>query len=461
MRASLIIGFAIVAAPSTLHAQHKGHAPPPQQPQPTPQQAPAEEAPTPPHDETQHDEMKDDEMKPRERDHEIRGALDLPMSRVASGTAWIPDDTPMRAYMTRSNGWHLMLHGNVFAGYDYQGTDAGDEELVSQNWIMGMAMRPLGGGHFMARTMLSLEPLTVGKSGYPLLLQSGEAVDGMALVDRQHPHDLFMEIAAAYERPITDRFAFQLYGALAGEPALGPPGFPHRPSAMTDPLAPLGHHWQDSTHIAFGVLTAGLFTRTVKVEGSWFQGREPDDERYDLDLGPLDSGSARITVNPNAQWSAQVSAGYLNSPEELEPDVDVVRTTASIMNTQRFGRRFWTSTVAWGRNTPDEGPATDSVLAESALDLHHLGVTFARAEYVAKTGHDLVLDPAMDDEKFDIAMFTLGHSHAIFREGGLETSLGIRGSVAVIDADLETRYGTQYPLGVMAYVQVQPEIMRH
>lgn len=434
MRAALL-AFAILAAPFTAHAQHEGHAPPV-----------ASETHV--------------AHEPEPHGH-VRGALDLPMSRVASGTAWIPDDTPVRAFTVRSNGWHLMFHGNIFAGYDYQGSDAGGDELVSQNWIMAMAGRPVGRGHFMARTMLSLEPLTVGKSGYPLVLQSGEAVDGMPLVDRQHPHDLFMEIAMAYEHPITDRFAFQLYGGLAGEPALGPPGFPHRPSAMTDPLAPLGHHWQDSTHIAFGVVTAGVFTRTVKLEGSWFQGREPDDERYDLDLGPLDSASARLTVNPNAQWSVQASGGYLNSPEELEPDVDIVRTTASVMNTQRFGRRSWTSTIAWGRNTPDDGAATDSVLAETSIDLHPLGVTFARAEYVAKTGHDLVLDPAMADEKFDIGMFSLGHSHPIFEQGGLETSLGVRGSAAVIDPDLESRYGTQVPLGVMAYLQVQPATTQH
>jgi hypothetical protein len=264
-----------------------------------------------------------------------------------------------------------------------------------------------------------------------------------------------------YERPITDRVAFQLYGALAGEPALGPPGFPHRPSAMSDPLAPLGHHWQDSTHIAFGVVTAGIFTRTLKLEGSWFKGREPDEDRYDLDLGPLDSASARLTFNPSSQWSLQASGGYLDSPEELEPDVDVVRTTASVMNTQRFGQRYWMSTLAWGRNTPSEGPATDSLLAETTLDLHHFGTTFARAEYVAKTGHELALDTAMKDEKFDIAMFSIGHSHAIIREGGVETSLGIRGSAALIDADLESRYGTRYPLGVIAYLQIQPEIMRH
>ena len=367
----------------------------------------------------------------------------------------------MRAFHLRSGDWDLMLHGSVFVGYDYQASDAGDDQLVSQNWLMGMAGRRLAGGYFRARAMLSLEPLTVGKRGYPLLLQSGEQVDGTPLVDRQHAHDLIMEAAAMYERDLTDRLAFQVYAALSGEPALGPVGFPHRPSAMADPLAPLGHHWQDSTHITFGVLTAGVFTRTVKLEGSWFNGHEPDDERYDLDLRTLDSGSVRLTVNPNARWSLQASGGYLASPEELEPDVSLIRTTASASHARRFGRRAWTSTLAWGRNTPSSGPATDAVLAESVIDLDHLGATFARAEYVAKAGHDLALGPAQEAETFRVAMLSVGHTHPVLREGGLETSLGLRGSVGALDADLESRYGTRFPLGVMAYVQLQPQTMQH
>jgi hypothetical protein len=389
------------------------------------------------------------------------GALGLPMSRVGSGTSWLPDDAPMRAFHLEGGGWDLMLHGNVFVGYDYQAGDAGDDQLVSQNWLMAMAGHELAGGRLAARTMLSLEPLTVGRRGYPLLLQTGEQVDGAPLVDRQHAHDLIMEAAAMYERGLTDRVAFQLYAALAGEPALGPAGFPHRPSAMSDPLAPLGHHWLDSTHISFGVLTAGAFTRTAKLEGSWFNGREPDDERYDLDLRAFDAASARLTVNPDAHWSLQASGGYLDSPEELEPGVSVIRTTASASHARRLGRGHWTSTLGWGRNTPSSGPATDAVLAESVLDLDRLGATFARAEYVRKSGRDLALDPAMEDEVFGIATVSLGHTHPVLREGGLETALGVRGSAGVIDAELEPRYGTRFPLGVMAYVQIQPQAMQH
>lgn len=387
------------------------------------------------------------------------GVLGLPHARIGSGTSWLPDESPMRAVMATAGAWHVMVHGNVFLGYDYQAGDRGDDKLISPNWIMAMAGRPVGAGHFTARAMLSLEPLTVGKEGYPLLLQTGEAVDGMPIVDRQHPHDLIMEIAATYEHEIASGIAVQLYGGLAGEPALGPVAFPHRPSALADPLAPLSHHWQDSTHIAFGVVTAGVFTRRAKLETSWFNGREPDDERYDLDLRGFDSASARVTVNPSPRWSLQMSGGYLDSPEELEPDTSVVRTTASATYGKRMARGYWSSTLAWGRNTPSEGPTTDNVLAETMIDLGRVGVTFARAEYAMRAGHDLALDVAMEDETFGVGMLSLGHTHPVLREAGLETSLGIRGSAGLLDPDLRSQYGTRYPVGAMVFVQLQPTVM--
>ncbi len=388
------------------------------------------------------------------------GVLGLPMTRNGSGTAWLPDDSPMRGAHYRGGGWDLMLHGNLFVGYDHQAGDAGDSELVSQNWLMGMAGHPLAGGMFEARTMLSLEPLTLGDNGYPLLLQTGETLDGMPLVDRQHPHDLFMELAGRYEREVTGGVALQLYAALAGEPAVGPVAFPHRPSAMSDPLAPLGHHWIDSTHISFGVLTAGVFTRHAKLEGSWFNGREPDEQRYDLDLRAPDSYATRLSVNPSRAWSLQASYAFLESPETLEPEVSVQRFTASATHAAAIGKhRYWTSTAAVGVNSPSEGPATPAVLAESALDLGHLGVTFVRAEYLVKTGHDFDFPEPMSHVELPIAALSLGHVHPIAEVAGTETALGIRGSVAYVPDELEARYGNRAPLGVMGYVQIQPTLM--
>jgi hypothetical protein len=392
--------------------------------------------------------------------HARTGVLGIPMTRHGSGTAWLPDDSPMRAFHARVGGWDTMLHGNLFVGYDVQGTDEGDSEVVSQNWIMGMASHGLLGGTFGVRTMLSLEPLTLGDNGYPLLMQTGETLDGEPLVDRQHPHDLFMEVAADYQREIAGGVAFELYGALAGEPALGPVGFPHRPSAMPDPLAPLSHHWQDSTHITFGVVTAGVFTRAMKLEGSWFNGREPDEERYDLDLRGFDSLSTRLSVNPARQWSLQASYGYLDSPEALEPDVSVQRVTASATHAASLGmRRSWTSMAGWGRNMPSDGHDSDSVLLETAADLGAWGVTFARAEYVLKTGHDFDFPEEMAELELPVTSLSLGHVQPVLDISGVETAIGVVGSVGYVADELEPRYGTRTPLGMMAFVQVQPGAM--
>ena len=216
---------------------------------------------------------------------------------------------------------------------------AASDQFGSINWGMLMAMHSLWGGMLHLHGMLSAEPATIGSEGYPLLLQSGESYHGEPLHDRQHPHDLFMELAAMYEHPIAQNLALSLYVAPVGEPAFGPVAFPHRPSAASDPLAPLGHHWQDATHITFGVLTLGMFSRTWKVEGSIFNGREPDEHRTNFETRTLDSYAARVFYNPNVSWSYSASMAYLASPEVLHPDESLHRYSASIMNTRLFGSR--------------------------------------------------------------------------------------------------------------------------
>ncbi len=226
-------------------------------------------------------------------------------------------------------GWDLMAHGLAFGGYDYQGSRRGGGQVFSTNWAMLMAQHDFLGGEFGARLMMSGEEFTDGGRGYPLLLQSGETFHGVPNHDRQHPHDLFMEMAATYTHSITKDLGFQLYGGPVGEPALGPVAAPHRESAAADPFAPLGHHWMDSTHVTFGVVTAGIFTHNVKLEASWFNGREPDSNRSNFDFRRMDSYSTRLSYNPTRDLSLQTSWGYLKSPEQLEPDVSVNRITSS------------------------------------------------------------------------------------------------------------------------------------
>src|SRR5213079_3458555 len=223
-----------------------------------------------------------------------------------------------------------MLHGAIFPRYVNASTRRGDDRIDAPNWIMGMYSHPLGdNAQFGARLMMSLDPLTEGGRGYPLLFQSGESWNGEPLHDRQHPHDLFDELSISYSQKFQDDLSAYLYFGYPGEPALGPPTFMHRTSAMGDPDAPLGHHWQDSTHVTFGVATAGLVWRTVKIEGSVFTGREPDEDRYDFDRPRFDSASGRISWNPTPDLALQFSHGYLKSPEGLEPTVNRHRTTAS------------------------------------------------------------------------------------------------------------------------------------
>jgi hypothetical protein len=217
--------------------------------------------------------------------------LGISMERMGSGTTWIPDAVTLPSRHFMAGSWELMVHGVAFAQYINQDGPRGDSQFGSLNWGMFMASRELAGGRFQARTMLSIDPATVTKRGYPLLLQSGEALEGEPIRDRQHPHDFWMELGLLYERPVSSTLGISVYAAPAGEPALGPVAFMHRPSAMDNPFAPLGHHWQDATHISFGVLTAGLFGRSWKLEGSVFNGREPNEERWDFDRIKLDSYS--------------------------------------------------------------------------------------------------------------------------------------------------------------------------
>jgi hypothetical protein len=388
--------------------------------------------------------------------------LSIPATREASGTSWQPDSTPMHAFHAMAGDWMLMGHGALFAGYDFQSSRRGGDQWFAPNWAMLMASRPVGDAQLQLRTMLSLEPATIGRDGYPLLLQTGESLGGERLHDVQHPHDLFMELAAIWTQPLSSDVGFQLYVAPAGEPALGPTAFPHRESASSDPFAPITHHWQDATHISYGVLTGGLFTEHVKLEGSWFNGREPDENRWDLDVRAPDSWSARLTVNPNPWISAQVSAGWLHSPEELEPDQSVQRTTASISANLPVGDEGnWATTFAWGRNKPEGDTASNSFLIEAnfAIDRHH--VPFGRIEYVRKSGEDLVLQPSQDHELFPMTGVSLGYLYQFDPVYGVTPSVGVVGTLDFLDHDLEPAYSDHTPYGFALFVRFRPAPMHH
>jgi len=256
--------------------------------------------------------------------------------------------------MPPATGWQFMQDGIVFAEFNHQGGPRGGDEFVVPNWWMGMASRPFSRGRLTLTGMLSLDPATVGKAGYREIFQSGEALNGEPLVDRQHPHDLFMQIGAVWRMPVTESTGFTLAGGPVAEPALGPVAFMHRASAADNPTAPLGHHTFDSTHIAFGVVTAAVDHGPWVVEGSLFNGREPDENRWDIEFGPLDSFSGRLWYRPNGEWEVQASTGRLKDPEQLEPGT-IVRSTVSGAWTRMSGGSFSSFTAAFGRNDTDHG----------------------------------------------------------------------------------------------------------
>src|SRR3984893_7460101 len=249
-----------------------------------------------------------------------------------SGTSAEPNSTPIPMLMTKKGAWMLMFHANAFVIEEQQPRPRGRDKFFSTNWFMGMAQRPLGPGVFTARTMLSLEPATITQRRYPLLFQQGETAFGKPIADGQHPHDFFMEIAALYDLKLGSHGLLSFYFAPIGDPALGPVAYPHRASASENPVAALGHHQEDSTHIADDVITVGLAYRIARIEASGFHGREPDESRWNIDRGKIDSWSARLTLQPGRNWSGQFSYGRIKSPEGLFPDEDQERMTSSIQS---------------------------------------------------------------------------------------------------------------------------------
>lgn len=373
------------------------------------------------------------------------------MSREASGTAWQPEAARHEGVHVMRGSWMAMLHGSADLVDDSQGGDRGDDKVFSNNMGMGMAQRSLGPGTLGLRTMLSLEPATIGKDGYPLLLQTGETANGRTpLIDRQHPHDLFMELAGSYSVSSGNRSLF-VYGGLPGEPALGPPAFMHRFSGASIPVAPITHHWLDSSHITFGVLTAGAVVDRVKFEASAFRGREPDQDRWNIESPRLDSHSFRLSVNPTDHWALQVSYGRIHSPEQLEPEVNQDRTTASAIYDGTFGDTGrWEGTVAWGRNRNRPGHVLDAFTAETAAALGERHTVFARAEGVEKD--ELFLEPEpRAGETFKVGELTAGYRFDFWRQGRLSTGIGAAGTLSQVPRELRDAYGDT-PVSLLVFL---------
>ncbi|RFZ83160.1 hypothetical protein DYU05_13510 [Mucilaginibacter terrenus] len=391
-------------------------------------------------------------------------SLDLPMNRDGSGTSWMPDETPMYMYMMHGKKWMHMVHGSVFARYTNQDLfnkgSRGGKQFDAPNWFMYMAQRKVGSnGLFSINTMFSFDPFTVGAGGYPLLYQTGESYKGNKLVDRQHPHDLFAELNIGYTQRVAKNTDVSLSVGYPGEPALGPPVFMHRISAMNNPDAPLSHHYADATHITFGTATLGFRYKNVKLEGSVFTGREPDEYRYGFDKAKFDSYSVRLSVNPTKEWALQVSNGWLKSPEEAEPQEDVDRFSASAIHTKMLNDDSYISTtLVYGQNSHD-GRTEPAVLLESSLQLHKTAI-YGRYEFVQKDAEELDLEAQYPgDPRFNINAITLGVNHILTTFKQTNLTAGLQATVNASPTVLRPLYGSA-PIGFQVYLRITPALMK-
>jgi hypothetical protein len=389
------------------------------------------------------------------------------IGQMASGTSWQSASTAMHMYDKMAGGWLLMLHYNLVTGINAQGGLRGVTKFDSANWFMPMAFHKLGKGTLGLRGMFSAEPFTFPPGGSPLLFQTGETYKSRPLIDRQHPHDLWMELSAQYALALGERAKWYVYFGYPGEPALGPPAFMHRASALENPSAPLSHHLQDSTHVSFGVLTSGFTYRWFKLEGSIFNGREPDENRYNFEAHPWNSRAARFTFSPNNNWALQVSYGFLRKPEASEPTTDIHRLTASVQYNKPLKRGSWASAFVWGRNhtsNPAETHNLNGYTAESTVNFFDKNYLYTRLELVDK---DELLRPEdrlklgiVDDHpSFRIGAYTLGGVRDVWTTD--KFSMGIGGDFTLYStpAILDPIYGS-HPKSFRIFLRLRPSKMK-
>lgn len=402
---------------------------------------------------------------------EMRSTINIgePMSREGSGTSWVPDSSPTYAYMKMfDDGGMLMLHGSMFLRYSAIGSSrdvsvagkGGRSRFDAPSMFMAMYSRPIGErSQIGIRTMFSLDPIIERGYGYPLLYQSGELFHGEPIHDRQHPHDFISELAVTYSYKFDDKNSFFVYAGLPGEPALGPPMYLHRASGANNPDAPIGHHWQDASHITHGVLTAGFTHGKFKFEASAFNGTEPDENRWAFDSPKLNSFSGRFSFNPTKNWSLQISHAQLKYPERSEPDLKILRrTTASAMYNKAFSReRNWANTFVWGQNHSDEG-RNNAFLYESNYEFGKNNV-FGRLEQVQKNSHELVLEAPHPEGNFWVGAYSIGYLRDVVKDKGIDVGIGGMATFNTNPASISSFYGGTRHAGWQFFIRLRPSRM--
>lgn len=376
----------------------------------------------------------------------------LPSPHDGSGTAWEPASVPEHAWMLMRGGWELMAHGVIFTGYNQQGGPRGEGKAESVNVAMLMEQHKLGAGTILFRQMFSAESLTSPHPGFPELFQTGETYHGEPLVDHQHPHNVFAELSALYLLPLSEKVSWELYGGPSAEPALGPVTYIHRTSAAELPLAPLGHHLQDSTHTSFGVVTTGFVIDRVKIEGSAFNGHEPNEQRWSIQLAALDSWSGRVSVAPGRDWTAQYSIGHLDHPEALEP-WNQWRQTASVEYNKPLAAGNWATSLVWGRvHKIATGTNLNGYLFESTINFLRRDYAFTRIELVDK---DELFPQLAVQPSFRIGAYTFGGTRDLVQNRRWQLGLGADFTVYSKPAALDSAYGN-FPVSFQIFLRMRP-----
>ena len=380
---------------------------------------------------------------------------------AGSGTSAEPDSTPVPMLMKMKGKWTMMFHANAFVLDQQQSSPRGGDKFFSTNWFMGMAQRSLGPGVFTARAMLSLEPATIAERRYPLLFQQGETAYGKPIADGQHPHNFFMEIAALYDLKLGSNGLLSFYAAPIGDPAIGPIAYPHRASASENPLATLGHHQEDSTHIAEDVVTLGVAYRIARIEASGFHGREPNENRWNISQGKIDSWSTRITLQPGKNWSGQYSYGRIASPEALFPNENQERMTASAMYNRPLHSGNWASSLIWGHTKSlQDNSVFDSYAFESTLRFLTGNHAWTRIENAERSNELLLgenaLPPNFQEQPIGrVQAYTLGYDRDFDLIPRLATAIGAQVTFYGVGENHKPVYGS-HPAGLALFLRVRP-----
>ena len=379
-------------------------------------------------------------------------------ARAESGPGVLETAAAPRAEAAAGIGrFTTVVHGWAFLTSNRQGGRSGDQDFESQNHVMIVSSRPVGSWTLTLLGTFTAEPMTVPRQGAPELFQRGETYKDVLLVDRQHAHDLFVELGTLWSRGFAKRSRFRLYLAPWGEPAVGPTVYVHRLSASANPPAPLAHHNQDSTHISADVVTAALDMGPVSVEGSVFHGREPDENRWDIEQGSLDSYSGRIWIGPARGLRLQVSAARREHPEALE-EGDQTRQTASIEYERTTTSGFVAAALISGRNLLEGGHEEWGNTLEATWKFAGKNTVYGRAEKVDRDLYELVnksqRPETTPERRTSVDALTLGYLRDLALLSEAETALGAGVTMYRFDDRLDPVYGNR-PLSAQVFVRLR------